>query len=98
MTTTNTITILAEDTWLSEPDLRARLGFSRSTIRRLRERGLPHIGRGQLRRYHLPTVLQWLSEYAQDSQTAAECVSGDHDPARPGTRFVPVAPVHKRED
>jgi hypothetical protein len=37
MTTTNTITILAEDIWLSEPDLRARLGFSRSTIRRLRE-------------------------------------------------------------
>jgi biotin operon repressor len=49
------------DAWLSEPELRDRLGYSPSTIRRLRARGLPHVGSDRLRRYHLPTVLKWLS-------------------------------------
>ena len=54
----------AEETWLTEPELRRRLSFSRSTIRRLRAKGLPHIGRDRLRRYRLSDVLKWLSEHA----------------------------------
>ena len=55
---------MTEDIWLSEPELRQHLKYSRSTIARLRKRGLPCIGSDRLRRYHLPTVLQWLAEYA----------------------------------
>jgi predicted DNA-binding transcriptional regulator AlpA len=55
---------MTEDIWLSEPELRQRLQYSRSTITRLRKRGMPCVGRDRLRRYHLPTVLQWLSEHA----------------------------------
>ena len=54
---------MSEDIWLSEPQLRQRLQYSRSTITRLRNRGLPHVGRDRLRRYHLPSVLQWLAEH-----------------------------------
>jgi hypothetical protein len=89
---------MTEEIWLSEPELRERLAYSRSTIARLRQRGLPCIGDDRLRRYHLPTVLQWLSGSAQDSPTAAECASGDHDPARPVTRSAHVSPAHKRKD
>jgi hypothetical protein len=55
---------MTEDIWLSEPELRQRLRYSRSTITRLRKRGLPCVGHDRLRRYHLPTVLQWLSGHA----------------------------------
>ena len=50
------------DEWLTEPELRQRLHYSKSTIVRLRKRGLPCIGSERLRRYHWPTVLKWLSE------------------------------------
>jgi len=50
------------DVWIREPQLRAYLQVSASTIRRLRARGLPSLGKDRLRRYHLETVLQWLSE------------------------------------
>jgi biotin operon repressor len=53
-----------EDIWVSGPELCRRLGVSRSTVKRMRQRGLPHVGHDRLRRYHLPTVLQWLSEHA----------------------------------
>ena len=55
---------LTEDIWLSGPALCGRLSISRSTLSRLRLRGLPYLGQGRLRRYHLPSVLQWLSEHA----------------------------------
>jgi len=50
------------DRYLSEPELRTYLGYSPSTIRRLRKKGLPCIGQDRLRRYHLGTVLEWLAE------------------------------------
>lgn len=53
-----------EDIWVSEPELRRRLGVSRSTVARWRQRGFPHVGHDRLRRYHLPTVLRWISENA----------------------------------
>lgn len=49
------------DLYLSEPDLRTYLGYSPSTMRRLRRKGLPYVGSDRLRRYHLASVLQWLS-------------------------------------
>jgi biotin operon repressor len=55
-------TIQADDIWVSQPELCRRLGMSRSTVTRLRRRGLPHVGHDRLRRYHLPSVLQWLSQ------------------------------------
>ena len=54
-------TIPTEDVWLSEPKLDQRLGYSRSTLVRLRQRGLPHLGTGRRRRYHWPSVLTWLA-------------------------------------
>lgn len=54
-------TIPAEDVWLSQPELARRLGYSLSTIARLRKRGLPHVGTDRRRRYHWPTVLRWLA-------------------------------------
>jgi phage terminase Nu1 subunit (DNA packaging protein) len=53
-----------EDRWLSEPELRAYLSYSASTIQRLRKRGLPCVGSDRLRRYHLATVMKWLAEHA----------------------------------
>jgi hypothetical protein len=53
-----------EDMYFSEPELCQRLQYSRSTVARLRKRGLPSVGRDRLRRYHWPTVLKWLSERA----------------------------------
>jgi hypothetical protein len=50
------------DEWLSEPELRERLHYSKSTVTRLRKRGLPSIGTDRLRRYHWPSVIEWLSE------------------------------------
>lgn len=50
------------DRYLSEPDLARHLGYSPSTVRRLRKKGLPCVGKDRLRRYHLGTVLKWLSE------------------------------------
>jgi hypothetical protein len=52
------------DEWLDEPTLRRRLRYSRSTIIRLRRRGMPCVGSDRLRRYHWPTVLRWLAEHA----------------------------------
>ena len=51
------------DVWIRELQLRAYLQVSASTIRRLRARGLPSLGSDRLRRYHLETVLQWLSKH-----------------------------------
>ena len=51
------------DVWITEPQLRAYLQVSGSTIRRLRARGLPSLGSDRLRRYHLEMVLQWLSKH-----------------------------------
>jgi len=52
------------NSWIGEPLLREYLNMSASTIRRLRKRGLPYVGRDRLRRYHLETVLRWLAENA----------------------------------
>lgn len=54
--------IPAADIWVSTPELCQRLRYSRSTVVRLRKRGLPCVGHDRLRRYHLPSVLQWLSQ------------------------------------
>lgn len=59
---TGTTTTASEGDWISEPELRARLGYSRSTVARLRARGLPYVGRDRLRRYEWAVVLRWLSE------------------------------------
>jgi len=64
MSTSTTAHGIAEDRYLSEPRLAAYLGYSSSTMKRLRARGLPCVGQGRLRRYHLPTVMQWLAEHA----------------------------------
>jgi hypothetical protein len=52
------------DYWLSGPDLAAWLGFHKTTLLRLRKRGLPFVGSGRLRRYHVQTVIGWLSRHA----------------------------------
>lgn len=59
----NSVISVVTDTWVGEPQLRKYLHMSASTIRRLRNRGLPCIGRDRLRRYHLSTVLQWLEKH-----------------------------------
>lgn len=51
------------DRYISEPELRAYLGYSPSTIHRLRNKGLPSVGKGRLRRFHIASVIQWLSEH-----------------------------------
>ena len=51
------------DRYLSEPELRTYLGYSPSTIRRLRRKGLPCLGKDRLRRYHIASVLQWLAHH-----------------------------------
>lgn len=51
------------DEWLSEPQLSRWLNYSRTTVVRLRKKGLPHVGHDRLRRYHLPTVVQWLENH-----------------------------------
>jgi hypothetical protein len=61
---TNNATTAPVDEWLSERELCQRLHYSKSTITRLRKRGLPCIGTDRLRRYHWPTVIKWLSERA----------------------------------
>lgn len=53
----------AADVFITETELRRRLGYSRSTVARLRARGLPHVGRDRLRRYEWAGVLEWLSQY-----------------------------------
>jgi len=50
-----------EDVWLSQLELAHRLGYSLSTVVRLRKRGLPHVATARRRRYHWPTVLRWLA-------------------------------------
>jgi len=52
------------DEWLSEPELRKRLHYSKSTITRFRKRGMPCIGSDRRRRYHWPSVLAWLAQHA----------------------------------
>jgi hypothetical protein len=64
MSTPQTTSDTVENVWLSEPDLRQYLGYSSSTVRRLRARGLPCVGQNRLRRHHLPTVVKWLAEHA----------------------------------
>ena len=51
----------ADDDWHTEPELRLWLMISRDTFRRWRQRGLPCLGAGRLRRYHWPTLLAWLT-------------------------------------
>ena len=53
---------IAKDTWIRRPELCQYLQFSPITLRRLRKRGLPSIGSDRLRRYHLPSVIQWLAD------------------------------------
>jgi len=55
---------MVTDVWVGGSQLREFLSMSSSTIRRLRKRGLPSVGRDRLRRYHLETVLRWLAENA----------------------------------
>jgi len=52
-----------EDVWMTAPDLRDYLDLSPSTLRRLVARGLPCVGTGRLRRFHVPTVVKWLSAH-----------------------------------
>ena len=52
-----------QDVWFKEPELRICLMISRDTFRRWRAKGLPHIGKGRLRRYHWPTLLEWMQRY-----------------------------------
>ena len=59
------ITWNANDDWFKEPELRLYLMISRDTFRRWRKRGLPCLGSGRLRRYHWPTLLEWLKKYDQ---------------------------------
>jgi hypothetical protein len=55
----------AEECWVREPELRAYFRFSKDTIKRLRRRGLPSVGRYRLRRYPpLKVVVEWLREHA----------------------------------
>lgn len=53
------------DAWLTESYIRDYFLISRDTVARLRKAGLPHIGHGRLRRYHLPTVVRWLEQRPQ---------------------------------
>ena len=57
------ITWKANDDWFKEPELRLYLMISRDTFRRWRKRGLPCLGSGRLRRYHWPTLLDWMTKY-----------------------------------
>ncbi len=57
------ITWKVTDDWFKEPDLRFFLNISRDTFRRWRMKGLPHIGTGRLRRYHGPTLMEWMMKY-----------------------------------
>jgi hypothetical protein len=54
---------VSTDRYMSEPELRTYLGYSPSTMSRLRNKGLPCVGTGRLRRYHVSTVLQWLAQH-----------------------------------
>lgn len=49
--------------WLKEPDACAWLSISRHTFRRWRKQGLPHVGKGRLRRYWWPTLLTWMDSH-----------------------------------
>jgi len=53
---------LTTDRYVSQPELCKYLNYSTSTIRRYRRRGMPCGGSDRLRRYHIGTVLQWLSQ------------------------------------
>ncbi len=53
---------MAGDRLVSEPVLREQLSLSKSTLRRLRAEGLPHVGTERLRRYPVAGVLRWLGE------------------------------------
>ena len=46
--------------WVKEPDMCEWLMISRYTFRRWRKQGLPYVGKGRLRRYWWPTLLQWM--------------------------------------
>jgi len=58
---TSKLEMTPADEWVNEPTLRRRLGYSRSTIRKLRLLGLPHVGTARLRRYPWNEVRAWLS-------------------------------------
>jgi hypothetical protein len=47
---------------VNDTELRRRLGYSSTTIRRLRAKGLPSIGQDRLRRYDWSAVVLWLSQ------------------------------------
>jgi hypothetical protein len=59
-----TLAATESDVWVTEPALRRRLTYSAATLSRLCEKGLPHLGTGRLRRYHIAEVLQWPLERA----------------------------------
>ncbi len=61
---TDTTKLSPAGQWLTEPELGQRLGYSKTTVWRLRKRGLPHTGSYRLRRYNLTVVLDWLSKNA----------------------------------
>ena len=61
----HTVCQFPEDIWLSGVELCHYLQFSPITLRRLRKRGLPSIGSDRLRRYHLPSVIQWLADRSE---------------------------------
>jgi excisionase family DNA binding protein len=52
---------VSDSVYLTEPELRERLRISKSTVARLRAKGMPHVGTGRLRRYPLASVLRWWS-------------------------------------
>ena len=56
---------VTKDIWITGPELCQYLQFSPITLRRLRKRGLPSIGSDRLRRYHLPSVIQWLADRSE---------------------------------
>ena len=48
------------DRWLSGPQLCRYLSISGSTLKRWRAKGLPSVGEGRGRRYHVASILAWL--------------------------------------
>ena len=62
---------LTTDRYVSQPELCKYLNYSTSTIRRYRRRGMPCGGSDRLRRYHIGTVLQWLSQLTRSNLSAS---------------------------
>ena len=52
-------------------ELRQYLNVSRSTLSRMLDAGLPHVGEGRLRRFERDAVLQWYTGEADSEDTSA---------------------------